>query len=76
MSDWPESLADARERIIMLEAEIERLTHTLKAAQEGLKEYGDEMVEARAEIERLRAEKLHWEEQNGLLEAEIERLLT
>ncbi len=33
-------------------AEIERLTEALEAAQAALKEYGDEMVELRAEIER------------------------
>jgi hypothetical protein len=35
--------------------EIERLRTALSAAQAALTEYGDEMVKARAEIERLRA---------------------
>jgi chromosome segregation ATPase len=66
------------EREIALRTEIERLTHTLKAAQDGLKEYGDEMVEARAEIERQRAkdtiERLRAHDKIDELIDEIERL--
>jgi hypothetical protein len=57
MSDWPISLADARERIIMLEAEIERLRQQMdgQISAQYAAELGRQFDEMETENERLRA---------------------
>jgi len=54
MSDWPTSLADARERVIALEAEVEQLRAALDDVDNKRDEYALKREPLEAEIERLR----------------------
>jgi hypothetical protein len=54
------------------EAVMDAVEKAVRLDDEG--QHGEAMIVLFDEIERLRAEKLHWEHQNGLLEAEVERL--